>query len=157
MKIRLFRNEDGPLLAKLFHETIRKINIKDYGQAQVEAWAPELTPTWLSQWESSFAGKTVFVAESNQELAGFAELEINGHIDRFYVGHRFIRQGVGFLLFRALQECAREQQLSELSVEASVTAEPFFRKMGFSESVEQEVERNGEIFKNYKMTKKWGA
>lgn len=154
MKVRLFKAEDGPILAKLFHETIRKVNRKDYSEIQVKAWAPELTPEWLARWGQSFAGKTVFVAQSDQDLAGFAELEANGHIDRFYVSHLYISQGVGALLFSALETYAGDQGMSELFVEASVTALPFFRKMGFSVSLEQEVERNGVIFKNYKMTKK---
>lgn len=41
MKIRLFHEQDAEQLARLFHETVRKINIRDYSINQVKAWAPD--------------------------------------------------------------------------------------------------------------------
>ena len=41
IKIRLFQIEDTEHIAKLFHETVRNINIQDYSLAQVKAWAPD--------------------------------------------------------------------------------------------------------------------
>lgn len=41
IKIRNYRLEDAKALMDIFFNTIHKINIKDYTQAQVDAWAPE--------------------------------------------------------------------------------------------------------------------
>jgi putative acetyltransferase len=40
-----------------------------------------------------------------------------------------------------------------LFTEASITAKPFFQRMGFSVVKEQEVSRRGETFINYAMEK----
>ena len=39
MELRRYRSEDLPVLARLFGETVRRVNIRDYTRAQTEAWA----------------------------------------------------------------------------------------------------------------------
>ncbi len=39
MRLRRYRTEDLPALARLFGETVRRVNYRDYTPAQVEAWA----------------------------------------------------------------------------------------------------------------------
>ncbi len=41
MKIRLFDRQDAEQIAQLFHETVREVNIRDYSNNQVQAWAPD--------------------------------------------------------------------------------------------------------------------
>lgn len=150
--IRDFRQTDSPALAKLFFDTIRNVNIADYTLEQVEAWAPEnIDPV---AWEKSFDNKFVFVAEDGSGIAGFGELEANGHIDRFYVARRCIGTGVGKRIYQELELKARDLDLTELFVEASVTAKNFFQGLGFKIEEEQTVQRRGVSFTNLKM-RKW--
>ncbi|EPP5762928.1 GNAT family N-acetyltransferase, partial [Vibrio cholerae] len=52
--IRNYSVEDAKALWNIHFYTIRNINIRDYSQAQVEAWAPEcLEP---SVWEKRMKG-----------------------------------------------------------------------------------------------------
>ena len=39
--IRLFQKQDAEQIAKLFHQTVREVNINDYSINQVKAWAPD--------------------------------------------------------------------------------------------------------------------
>ena len=39
MRLRRYRTEDLPILARLFGETVRQVNCRDYTLSQVEAWA----------------------------------------------------------------------------------------------------------------------
>ena len=39
MRLRRYRTEDLPILARLFGETVRQVNCRDYTLPQVEAWA----------------------------------------------------------------------------------------------------------------------
>ena len=39
MDLRRYRAEDLPALSRLFGETVRRVNIRDYTPAQAEAWA----------------------------------------------------------------------------------------------------------------------
>ncbi|NBC65710.1 MAG: hypothetical protein GVY07_08680 [Bacteroidetes bacterium] len=41
MKIRRFQPSDTNQIAQLFHETIRSVNLGDYSEKQVKAWAPD--------------------------------------------------------------------------------------------------------------------
>jgi putative acetyltransferase len=80
MKIRLFAKQDAEQVARLFHETVREINIRDYSSAQVEAWAPD--DIYFRDWEKICSNRFTYVADDEGTIAGFGELEPNGHIDR---------------------------------------------------------------------------
>ncbi|MGF1672233.1 MAG: GNAT family N-acetyltransferase, partial [Rivularia sp. (in: cyanobacteria)] len=41
IKIRLFHQKDAEQIARLFHQTVREVNISDYSLLQVKAWAPD--------------------------------------------------------------------------------------------------------------------
>jgi len=39
--IRSYQEADASILRKLFFSSVRRVAIRDYSQAQVEAWAPQ--------------------------------------------------------------------------------------------------------------------
>nr|WP_319419228.1 GNAT family N-acetyltransferase [Pleurocapsa sp. FMAR1] len=151
MKIRLFQSEDTEQIAQLFYDTVRHINIQDYSKEQVEAWSPDniCFRNWLEICSSRFT----YVAEQDNKIIGFGELEASGHIDRFYSHHKYQRQGVGNKIYKAIENKALELNLTRLFTEASITAQPFFIKQGFSVVKEQQVACREETFKNYLMEK----
>ena len=152
MKIRLFKKQDAEKIAQLFHETVREINIRHYSNAQVEAWAPD--NIYFRDWENICSNRFTYVAEDKGgDIAGFGELESNGHIDCFYCHKNYQRRGVGSQIYQAIEAKALELGLNHLTTEASITAKPFFQRMGFSVVKEQEVTRRGEVFINYVMEK----
>lgn len=151
MKIRLFEKQDAEKIAQLFHETVREINIRDYSSAQVEAWAPD--NIHFRDWEKMCSNRFTYVADNNGPIAGFGELESNGHIDCFYCHKDYQRRGVGSQIYQAIEAKALELGLKHLTTEASITAKPFFQRMGFSVVKQQEVTRRGEVFINYVMEK----
>lgn len=153
MIYRQFQDGDALKLASLFYSTIHEINIQDYTPEQVDAWAPPLSTWDMGKWDSSFKNKFIVVAEDKTELAGFGELEPNGHIDRFYISKNFIGKGVGKEIYSRLEKEALKNFLPELFVEASITAKPFFEKLGFVVQKRQQVERRGVLLTNYVMTK----
>lgn len=151
MKIRLFKKSDILQIAQLFHDTIRHVNSKDYSKGQVKAWAPD--DIYFRDWEKECVQKITFVAEKQKVISGFAELEMDGCIDCFYCHKDFQGQGIGKLLFQTLEDKAKKLGLKELTAEVSITAKPFFTKMGFSVQKKQTVLTRGETFINYKMQK----
>lgn len=153
MFIRPYLRSDATELASLFFHTIRTVNSKDYSPEQLRAWAPDLTTWDMEKWRNSFSNKHVFLVEDDGVIAGFGELEANGHIDRFYIHKDFVGKGVGKFIYTALEEKARLLKLERLFVEASITAKPFFEKIGFNLIIEQTVERNQVMFTNYVMDK----
>ena len=69
-------------LHRIFFDTVRTINIRDYNQAQVEAWAP--SDSDLSSWEARIESIKPYFATVNGEIAGFADLQVDGYIDMFF-------------------------------------------------------------------------
>ncbi len=151
MKIRLFEKQDAEKVARLFHETVREINIRDYSSDQVEAWAPD--DIHFRDWEKICSSRFTYVADDKGVIAGFGELEPNGHIDCFYCHKNYQRCGVGSQIYQAIEAKALDLGVNHLITEASITAKPFFQRMGFSIVKEQEVACRGEIFINYVMEK----
>lgn len=151
MKVRLFQTQDAEQVARLFHETVREINVRDYSNSQVEAWAPD--DVQFRNWVEVCSNRFTYVADDDGVIAGFGELEPNGHIDCFYCHKYYQRCGVGSRIYQAIEAKARELSLNRLFVETSITAKPFFQHMGFTVLKEQEVTLRGEVFINYAMEK----
>jgi putative acetyltransferase len=151
IEIRLFEAQDAEQIAQLFHETVREINVHDYSSKQVRAWAPD--DIYFRNWVEVCSSRFTYVADDEGAIAGFGELEPNGHIDCFYCHKNYQGCGVGRQLYQAIEVKAIELSLHRLFTEASITAKPFFQRMGFSIVREQEVTRRGETFINYAMEK----
>ncbi len=152
MEIRLFQKEDAEQIAQLFHDTVREINIRDYECDRVKAWAPD--DIHFRNWAALCAKKFTYVADKDGKILGFGELEANGHIGCFYCHRNFQRCGVGSQIYRAIESKALRLELKGLFTEASITAKPFFQRMGFKLIREQLVSCRGEKFINYAMEKR---
>ena len=148
VKLRRYRPEDCAKLAELFYETVHVVNAKDYTKAQLDAWAPEERD--LVAWNESFLSHYTLVAEIASEIAGFGDMDENGYLDRLYVGRNCQRQGIAGAICRALERACPGKLFT---VCASITAKPFFEKMGYKVERSQEVVRNGIRLKNYRMIK----
>ena len=50
MQIRPVKRADIPQIARLYYETVHRVNARDYGPEQIRAWAPRVYPEahWLS-------------------------------------------------------------------------------------------------------------
>lgn len=147
MEIRHYNKVDLAVLIKLFHDTVHKVNIKDYAQEQVEAWAPESVD--MEKWDKSLSEHHTFVVVHDSKIIGFGDIDDSGYLDRLYVHHDYQRQGVATLLCDKLESVVDID--STIITYASITAKPFFEKRGYKVVKEQLVERNGIFLKNYIM------
>jgi putative acetyltransferase len=151
MKIRSYEISDTQEIVQLFYDTVHEVNIRDYTQAQVDAWAP--ADIDIASWTQSLSNKFTFVAQEGKKIAGFGELEANGHIDRFYCHKDFQGKGVGTQILKHIELQAQTLGINKLFTEASITAKPFFESKGFTVFKQQEVERRGQKFINFVMEK----
>lgn len=151
MKIRLFHEQDADQIARLFHQTVREINIRDYSTDQVKAWAPD--NIHFRNWAKVCSERFTYVADDQGAIAGFVELELSGRIGCFYCHKNYQRMGIGSRIYGAIEAKACELGINCLYTEASITAKPFFLSMGFSILREQQVQLRGETFVNYAMEK----
>lgn len=145
--IRRSKPKDGAQIGQLIYDTVRTINIRDYSEEQVQAWAPD--PEIFSTYDECCA----YVAEINGKIVAFGNLTLDGYLHRFYVHKDFQGQGIGAELLRAIEAKAKELNLSEIRTEASITAKPFFLSQGYTILEQQKKILRGVAFINYKMVK----
>lgn len=148
---RPYRAADLPAVAQLFRETIHTVNRRDYTPAQVEAWAPAQPE--LARWQQKLASEEVVVAETACELVGFCSGTAEGYLDFIFVHHAHQRKGIAQQLYDACEQHLRELGRARLHTQASVTAQPFFRRQGFTVVQHQTVNVRGVDLPNAVMEK----
>jgi GNAT superfamily N-acetyltransferase len=151
MLIRDYKASDAVAIVRLFYETVRSVNLKDYSAEQVQAWASQLPDPEL--WHARMSQRCTLVAEEAGEVIAFAELESDGCLDMFFCRKDFIGHGVGQLLYRAIEAQALSMGLLRIFAEVSITARSFFEHCGFSVCRQQTVTRNGVELSNFQMEK----
>lgn len=148
--VRKYEPEDAKALAEIYYNTIHTVNTQHYTQEQVDVWAPTSSLD-AARWREKFAKTNPFVALIEGEAVGFAEFEPDGHIDCFYCHHQFVGKGVGKALMDRIVEEASLHHIPRIFAEVSITAKPFFERMGFTTLFEQTVELKGIKLTNFKM------
>ncbi len=143
---------DAGSICRLFYETVRTVSLGDYSPEQVRAWAPELPDP--AAWHERMSGRHTLVADEGGEVVGFAELEDDGHLDMLYVRGDAVGRGVGRRLCEAAEREARDIGCAKISTEASITARPFFERLGFRVVREQTVVRQEVELTNFVMEKR---
>jgi putative acetyltransferase len=151
MHLRRYRKSDISQIARLYYDTIHKVNCKDYSPLQIQAWAPKVYPTRF--WAARFCRYTVYVVEDQKQIIGFAEFEKTGHIDCFYVHYAWQGKGVGSLMLAVIGQQARRLRLRRLFADVSLTAMPFFKHHGFVIKRHQKKIYRGQRFSQYVMVK----
>lgn len=147
--VRDYKPGDLASVISVFHRSVREVASRDYSSIQIAAWAPE--PVDWDAWSSRLGSAGVFVYECGDEIIGFARVDDNGYIDLLYVHPAFQRQGIARRLLKRVLSWALNQGIRILSSEVSITARPFFQRMGFHIVKTQEVECRGIHFRNFLM------
>src|SRR5882724_9083022 len=151
IQIRDYRNSDCAALADIFQRAVREIARKDYSPVQVAAGAPDARDT--VKFAARRTAKPTFVAEYKGQVAGFTDLDEDGHIDMFYVNPDFQRRGVASAMLRFLAERGQSERRKRLFGEVSITARPVFARHGFKVLAYQTALTNGQALGNYRMEK----
>ena len=150
--IRPYGVTDAAALTNLFRSSVREIASRDYTAAQIRAWAPDGIDA--VQFGRRCEAKSTWIAEIEGRIAGFSDLEADGHIDMLYVHPNFVRLGVARALLEHIEDTAHINALRHLYTEASLTARLIFEVMGFRMVVPQTVTIRGESMTNDRMEKR---
>jgi putative acetyltransferase len=149
--IRPFERPDAGVLAALFHAAVHDTCPRDYTAAQVGAWSPSIAEP--ARFAARCEAKPTWVATLENDIAGFSDLERDGHIDMLFVHPNYQRRGVANALLRFLESDARRRGMPRLYTEASITARPVFERSGFQSLAMQTVVIRGVAMNNFKMEK----
>jgi putative acetyltransferase len=152
--LRPFLEVDTPLLAAIFAASVLELTGDDYSEVQQEAWAA------IAEDEEEFgkrlAGQLTLIATLQNSPVGFASLKGPDHIDMLYVHPSVAGQGVASILCDALEKLAGSRGAKSLIVDASDTAQDFFKKRGYVAKQRNTVTVNGEWLANTTMQKTLG-
>lgn len=149
MFIRRYKVGEERVLWELFYNTIRNINIIDYSEKQVKAWASDEYSS--SIWIERFRKINPFVVVIDGKILGYSSLDNTGYIDHFYCHHLYQGCGVGRAMIENIFIQAKNLKIKTLTTEASITAKPFFLHFGFKVEKEQLVLVRGQYLKNFVM------
>lgn len=148
MHLRNYRSSDCPQLLKLFYDTVHTVNSADYSEKQLNAWADGNANADI--WNKSLSEHFTIVAEENNIITGFGDIDDSGFLDRLYVHRDFQRMGIASAI------CDRLESYYDndiITVHASITAKPFFIKRSYVVVKEQQVIRHNISLTNFIMEK----
>lgn len=148
MQLRAYLPVDCAELAGLFYQTVHCVNVRDYTQEQLDAWATGKVD--LQAWNRSFLAHKTIVALENDRIVGFGDIDDTGYLDRLYVHKDHQGKGIASAICDMLEGFADGMRLT---VHASITAKPFFERRGYRVVCAQTVVRNGVSLTNYVMEK----
>jgi putative acetyltransferase len=129
VRIRAFNAGDERALFAVFFSAVHQVASADYTAEQIEAWAP--ADLDQEEWRERMRAINPFVAELNNEIVGYADVQPTGYIDHFFVSGGHARRGIGRQLMIHIHEAASRLNISDLTSDVSRTAQPFFAHFGF--------------------------
>ena len=150
-RLRAGRPEDAPALVALKRDTIQRVNSRDYSPEQIAAWLPGEDA--VAAMPARLAGRHVVVAEDGGMILGFGDLGDDGLIDQFFVAADAQGRGVGRAILTALLAEADRRGLPSVHSHVSVTARPFFQRLGFRVEAQQTVTVRGVNLTNFRMSR----
>lgn len=145
-------DEDFTRATKLFFDTVHTINIHDYTQEQLDAWAPQWDECRARIVRKLSGQQTIGIKECGI-LIGFGSLDNEGNVDMLYVHKNRQSQGIGKIILMELERLASERGSRSLALFSSITARPFFESAGYVADRKNTVVRNGIPLINYRMYK----
>jgi len=130
--VRAMRAEDARAFLEVHRAAIREIAAADYPAAVIEAWAPPITEGDIERVLANLDGEVRLVAQIEGQIVGLgAIVPGNCELRACYVAPDAARGGVGTAIIRALEQIACEHHLAFLELDSSLTAEPFYRSLGY--------------------------
>ncbi|MEL6169624.1 MAG: GNAT family N-acetyltransferase [Pseudomonadota bacterium] len=152
VEIRDYRPGDGPALGRVFARSIHEGAVARYSSKERAAWCP--TPPLGPDWDARLDAIETLVALRDGVPVGFMALDMRrASLELAYVVPEVQGGGVASALWAILEGRARVQGLARLTTDASLVAEPFFHKHGWTVSSRQTVLRNSVPLENATMHK----
>lgn len=122
----------------IFKESIIGTFNNDYNELQINAW---LSVVDKEKWNEVFLNHYFLVALCFEKIIGYGDISKEGYINHLYVLPLYQNRGVATLIVDELERISNCQ----ITVDASITALPFFINRGYKVIKKQTVYRRGGI------------
>ncbi|MBP3655368.1 MAG: GNAT family N-acetyltransferase [Clostridia bacterium] len=133
--IRLMRDADAPAVSALICHTLRTVNIRDYDEAYIERDCAALDPDAILR---RAAYTHFYVVCDGERIIGCGAIgpywgsETESSLFTIFVDPAYHGQGIGRMIIGTLEADAYFLRASRIEIPASITAQGFYRKMGYT-------------------------
>jgi putative acetyltransferase len=134
LTVRDLRRDEARTFLEVHHAAVRGHAAKDYSSEIIDDWAPlPITAQHVERCHLNLDQEIRLVAQRGTDILGVGALVVaTSELRACYVSAHAARQGVGTALVRAIEQLARANGLDHLQLDASITAEAFYRSLGYS-------------------------
>ncbi|MBD2841916.1 GNAT family N-acetyltransferase [Erythrobacter rubeus] len=130
--IRPFTVDDAPALASLTLAAIRHVGARQYGPAQIAAWASRHPGAERFIARAEGGSEISVAADADDAPVAYALVEPDGHFDMLYCHPDHTRKGLAEQLLADCETKARVMGAPRLYTEASELARPAFERAGYA-------------------------
>jgi GNAT superfamily N-acetyltransferase len=134
--IRGFEPRDAEAVSALIQRTMRESNSHDYSLDRLQPLIDYFSPEKVRRLGQE---RVCLVAEADRQLIGTAALD-GAELATFFVLPEHQGKGIGRRLLAAIEELARMQGITHITVDSSLTGTAFYARMGY---LRTGVEREG--------------
>lgn len=125
--IRPARREDAEAISRIIISALRQTNARDYTAAVIARVERSFSPAAVLD---LLDRRMVLVAVDDGRIVGTASLD--GQVVRtVFIAPEYQGRGIGRALMAEVERVASEREVTVLTVPSSITAEPFYAKLGF--------------------------
>ena len=149
MNIQLYTEKYAQETLAVFQSAIQESCYPDYSRSQIQAWCDVNQSSFFAK----LAHQQTFLFVLEQQIVGLISAEQSGYLDLLFVKKSFQHQGIASRLLNQIEYWLVKQKIEILTVESSLTANPFFEQKGFQLIAKQQVELRNKRFINFKMSK----
>jgi putative acetyltransferase len=129
--IRYVREDDALSVIQVHYDSVHHVASKDYPIEILDEWSPPISEERIAKFLNNGADVKL-VAERDGHIIGFGELLTDkNQLGAVYVASSAVGQGVGKAIMTCLHELAVQKNVPYLEMESSVTAFPFYQKLGY--------------------------
>lgn len=127
-EIRPATADDCAAISKIVVRTVQETNTKDYPPQVIAEVTANFSPERVAE---RLSGREVFVATERGMIVGTASLD-GTTVRSVFVLPEFQKRGVGRALLDHIEDMARRRGIARLDVPASVSAEGFYQRIGYT-------------------------
>lgn len=151
--------KDAEAIHHAHMKSIQELCSKDHSPQEIQAWGHR--PYREDQRVGSIKNDLVWVVEDKGSIEGYGHLKIFekdglkcGHIFGLYLTPKVVGKSLGKAIVDLMMEEIKSAKVKQVSLEATITAQNFYRKVGFVDAgPETTVEISGTPIRCYPMKK----
>jgi putative acetyltransferase len=153
--IRKTKLEDMKSVEDAHRSSIQEICSRDYTEDQIESYS--FVKYTLDRWENSVNNDYHIVVEVDGNVEGFCHAKMldngDGEVVGLYFTRKIVGQGIGRKVVENAFDYLNKYNPKKIVLTGTITAKPFYEKMGFIEIEKKKINMRGAELTCFKMDK----